>query len=479
MNPSLRRTFILALLALFALLESGALWATSQAATRGIPESPPPPILGGGPQLGMVASLTQYDSAELPLELERMAAAGVSHIRHSFYHTEPFDWEESDRIVAAVNAAGLSLVPLLDGDPDIAFAPPRDPETFAAWAGEFASRYAGQIDAYIIWNEPNITVHWGNLPPNPAEYAALLSASSSSIRANDPVALIVAAPLAPTVERGPANLADTLYLQLLYEEGIQDAFDIVAAKPYGFDSGPYDRAVLPEVLNLSRVILLREVMESNGDSDKAIWAGNWGWNSLPDDWNGGRSIWGEVDLETRVDWSLAALERARLEWPWMGVMFLENWDPDVSARDPRHGFRVRGTPLEDALALAQPLSTGRIAYPGFHLADPGEPAQDFEGGWRFSPDFGADINASGDSASFRFYGTEVALRVRRADYRARFYVTIDGEPANALPRTEDGRATLILTAEAETQEYISNEVVGKNLEPGEHLLEIEAYRGWD
>jgi hypothetical protein len=35
--------------------------------------------------------------------------------------------------------------------------------------------------------------------------------------------------------------------------------------------------------------------------------------------------------------------------------------------------------------------------------------------------------------------------VRRADFRARLNVTVDGEPANALPQDENG-AVLVLTA---------------------------------
>ena len=58
--------------------------------------------------------------------------------------------------------------------------------------------------------------------------------------------------------------------------------------------------------------------------------------------------------------------------------------------------------------------------------------------------------------TFTFWGTDVALRVRRADYRARFYATIDGQPANALPRDENG-AALVLTAPDPAEDYLSDE----------------------
>ena len=330
--------------------------------------------------------------------------------------------EESSRLIDASQRHNLTLVPLLDGDPNNQFAPPADLNAFAEWAGEFAQRYGDQLDAYIIWNEPNITLHWGLQPVNPAEYAALLSASADAIRANDTNALIVTAPLAPTVEINDKNLSDPIFLQRLYEAGVQSAFDVVAGKPYGFDHPPGDRTVSSEQLNFSRIILLREVMEANGDGDKGIWAGNWGWNALPANWQHAPSIWGDVSRQTQADWTQSALDRARLEWAWMGVMFLESWQPNLPATDPRWGFAIKDSPTEQTLRVNRAHNNPtNVAYSGFHLADSTDLAQSYEGGWRFSPDFGADISGTGDAGSFTFYGTEIALRVRRANYRARFY----------------------------------------------------------
>ncbi|MCB8946806.1 MAG: hypothetical protein H6653_02215 [Ardenticatenaceae bacterium] len=62
----------------------------------------------------------------------------------------------------------LTLVPLLDGNPDDAFAPV-ETAVFAQWAAEFAERYGDTIQFYIIWDEPNLASHWGNQPPNAAD----------------------------------------------------------------------------------------------------------------------------------------------------------------------------------------------------------------------------------------------------------------------------------------------------------------------
>jgi O-antigen ligase len=470
---------ILALaLAAICLLAIGALLTRDDFLTRGIPAGLPEPIPDGGARVGVNVALERYDSAELPAILQDIREAGIGYVKQSFYYGEDFDWEEADRLVNAVSAEGLTLVPLLDGDPATGFAPPDDQAAFAAWAGEFARRYGDQLSHYIVWDEPNLSGHWGGEAVNPNDYAALLTAVAGTIRAADPDAVIVAGPLAPTSETGPQNLAEPLFLQALYEAGAADAFDVIAAKPYGFDTGPDDRAVDLNRLNFSRVTLLRELMEKQGEGSKAIWAGNWGWNSLPPGWSGRPSIWGQTAEEQRAAWTTAALERARREWPWMGVMFLENWEPDAPPVDPRWGFSIAGRPTAAALAdflAAQPPDVG---MPGFHPVDPNSPAQLFEGDWEFSPEFGADVGQSGDRARFTFWGTDVGLRVRRADFRARFYVTVDGQPANALPRDENG-AALVLTSADPAEDFITTEWVARGLAPGPHVLEVVAARGWD
>lgn len=470
-------------LAALALFTWGALRVQHGYLTRGIPPGLPGPAAQAGVEPGLNVYLNQYSDRALDEHLAQIAAMGIRFVKQPFYFSPDYDWAEADRVITAVTRHHLTLVPLLDGQPQHDFAPPALAD-FSAWAGEFARRYGSQTHYYIIWDEPNLAAHWGNQPANPAAYAALLTAAAHAIRTADSTAVIVAAPLAPTVETGPQNLADPLFLQQLYEEGAADAFDVVMAKPYGFNTSPYDRETALTVTNFSRAILLREVMVQNGDGGKAIWAGNWGWNALPTDWAGTPSIWGEVTAAQQAAYTLDGLKRARQEWPWMGLMFLENWQPDTPAADPRWGFSIAGSETAAELAHFLAEQSTSVAWPGFHMATPDDPAQVYTGGWEFSPEFGADIGQQpddqlyGDRVTFTFWGTDVGLRVRRADFRARLYISIDGEPANALPHDENG-AMLILTAADPTVDYISIEPVAANLEPRLHVMEVVASRGWD
>ena len=485
--PRLKRLQVVTVLAItlgvMALLAMGAVWQRQNFLTRGIPKELPLPANAAGPTLGINVYLDPYDEVELAANLAAIRDANINYVKQPFYYTQDFDWKAADRLITAVANHNLTLIPLLDGDRTTDFTPPENPSEFADWAAVFAARYGEKIDTYIIWDEPNLSSHWGNQPVNANEYAALLTSTAAAIRAVDNDALIVAAPLAPTIETGPENLAEHLYLQQLYEAGAADAFDIVSGKPYGFDVDPLDRTIANETLNFSRIIRLREVLEQNGEAHKAVWGGNWGWNSLPIDWQGGPSLWGQTTPVQQAEFSAAALERARREWPWMGLLFLENWEPDVPADDPRWGFSVAGTDTAVALQDYQDKIDPRIAYPGFHFANPDDPAQSYKGGWRFSPEFGADISetapgAAPDEVSFTFWGTDVGLRVRRANFRARLYVTVDGKPANALPHDENG-AMLILTSPDPNEDYITTVPIAENLEPGVHDVHITAARGWD
>jgi uncharacterized protein YraI len=95
-----------------------------------------------------------------------------------------FDWSIADRVVSQVNNKGLKLLARLSIDPDKtefwAGPPPQNAAAFAEYAGALAARYncqpgaAGCIQAFQIWNEPNLAREWGGRRPNPAEYAEFL-----------------------------------------------------------------------------------------------------------------------------------------------------------------------------------------------------------------------------------------------------------------------------------------------------------------
>ncbi|HKZ82436.1 MAG TPA: O-antigen ligase family protein [Anaerolineae bacterium] len=473
--------------------------------TFGFPE-PIEPYVPNRPAVGVNVALEQYGPDALRRTLAHIDSTGMDWIRQTFawadIQPEPdrFEWAPRDRIVNAIpdnhiDGTPLNLIAVLDTAPSWShptsnlqspisnLQPPTSNLDFANFARAFAQRYGDRIDYYQIWDEPNLGARW-NGEVNPVAYAEMLRQARDAIREVDPNAIIILAGLAPTVETSPANMADWLFLRKLYEAGAKDLFDVAAGKPYGFETGPDDRRVDPSALNFSHILLLREEMEAHGDAGKALWASHLGWNTHP------QSIWGRASPEQQAQWIQDAVRRARDEWPWMGVMVVENWQPLPTAEAARWGFALLNAsslpePVFDA--VKQAASEAARAALGYHpssvAVQPGSgeyapnPFATFTGDWKFG-ELGADWSATGESSTFPFEGASIALRVRRAADRANLYLTVDGQPANALP--QDGRGSFMqLIPPNKSVIDVTTLPAATGLSDGPHTLEAVAERGWN
>ena len=524
----LRHRILSAICALFLLLSAATAYAarsSKQFELRGLSTDFPQPVHGAESLLvGVNVSLEQYDDATLNTRLSDLAARGVRYVRQEFRWTdmEPergqIDWRTADRIFKATYNYHIQVLPVLvttpvwarassgsNESPAIETMPPRNPQDFAAFAHAFAQRYAAHMPdgtasilAYQIWDEPNLSAMWGNGIISPAGYLKLLQAARGAIKSVDPTARIVLAGLAPTVEETDVNLSPYLYLRKIYEAGGRDAFDIAATKPYGFDSPPDDRRVQPDVMNFSRVIMLREEMVAHGDGDKAIWLTQWGWNAQLPNWQGQASLWSGVSETEQAQYTSAAIQRVASEWYWTGAMFLYTLQPNTAPDNALWGFALldqqgHARPVYDALtnAIKDAANAPRAqwatvmqdtpagdAQPAVYNHSYGpNPAADYSPGWRFS-ELGADIPQRDDAhVTFHFSGDELAMIVRRGDYRAYMFITVDGQPANLLPREPRG-AYLIMTSPDELP-HVDTVKVADHLGAGDHVAVVTIDRGWN
>ncbi|MBL7202070.1 MAG: O-antigen ligase family protein [Anaerolineae bacterium] len=490
------RLLLLAATSVICALWSAWIWHRS----RTWPESALLPLqdpLANLNQVGVNVDLAQYDAVELDRVLSQVRDAGFRWVRQRFgwEEIEPqrgrLTWDAWDPIVSACAAYDLELIAVLDGSPPWAregsgsanpYTPPQETADWGTFVARFAGRYRGHVAAYQLWDEPNLSSHWGDRYVAPVGYVALLREGAIRARDADPGAVILLAALAPTVEYGPLNLNEVTFLEQITEAGAGPYYDVVALQPYGFGDPPQARADLGH-LNYARIGAVHRKMVRLGLGDRPVWATAWGWNALPAGWEGQPTLWAAVSVEDQAEYTRSAIEQARREWPWMGPMILYTYQPDLPADDPRWGFALLDAqgisqPVHDELRRASAIPPA--LHTGVYRASP-ETAQ-FSGAWRFSsagadppPDAGREGTPRAGLA-FDFWGTSLDLTVRRGDFWGVFYVRVDGQSVQGLPRDEGGRAYLVLHDPSGQVETIQ---VARGLSPDTpHRLEIDAHGGW-
>ncbi len=466
------------------------------AGQSGQSDSPSPAnFLAADKGYGLTIDLTQYDDETLAHTLADLRQNGLLWLRQPFLWSqiEPapgqFNWDPLDRILAAVErnnvaAAGqpFKLIAVLHTSPrwarplhTPATTPPTQAGDFGRFARAFARRYAQQIDYYQIWHEPNLSANWGQAHVDAPAYAHLLREAALNIRQADASALILSAALAPTLENGPLNLNELDYLDRLYQAKANRWFDIVAGQPYGFDFDP-SAPPTPNTLNFRRLELMRHVMLNNGDADTPIWATAFGWNALPANWSGRPSPW--RDDQTRTDPPEAQAQRtaaglafARQNWPWLGPALAIRWDSaGLSKDDPAAGFALSETPLLGAFRSA---AAGPIAAAGRYPAN--HPSGRYSPGWRTALTLADIPRHEPRTLTITFAGTRLDLMLNRGPYRGYLWVTVDDQPANALPQNSQGRSYVVLYDPLRQSASVT---LAQNLAPGPHQAVIEAEGGW-
>ena len=316
-----------------------------------------------GNPIGINVFLDQETSEARRRSFEMLRAAGVGWVRQQFAWKEierdgkgdfldrkwnVSAWATYDEMVDLALAHGIQVIARVDTSPawarpgnDWDQSPPERDEDLADFLYALADRYRGRVRAYQVWNEPNLAVEWGRRSPDAAAYARMLRLAHARIKQADPRAIVVSASMAPTLEESDRALNELRYLEQLYEAGGGAAFDVLGVQAYGLRSGPDDRRLAAGDVNFSRSVLVRELMVRHGDAAKPIWATEIGWNAQPPSFPG-PAPYGAVSPELQARYTIRAFERARQEWPWMGVMavwFLklnEPWQPV----QPWHFFQV-------------------------------------------------------------------------------------------------------------------------------------------
>jgi hypothetical protein len=336
---------------------------TPTTVTLATPVSPPARLspvasstaeLASGPDNSI--QIFAWGSGELERDMRLAREGGFSWVKQMFQwnHIEgkekgKFEWNEPDRILAATKNHGLKVIARIDYSPRWAREPGADPNSngppsnlqdFADFMFALASRYRtgspyGTIQAYQIWNEPNLDREWGMRPPNPDEYIRLLKVGYEAIKAADSQALVISAGMSPTTTNAANARPDTYFVEAMYKSGSQKYFDMLGVHGSGFKAAP---EMAPEAVGedpkynhgekgLGRIYCFRHVediraiMEKYGDGDRRMAILEYGWTSDPRPDSAYK--WHAVTEEEKADYIVRAMRYARGHWrPWMAVMSL-------------------------------------------------------------------------------------------------------------------------------------------------------------
>ena len=286
-------------------------------------------------------------------DLELMKDAGFRWVKQAFaWETIEgagkgvYDWTIADRVVQQANESGLKLLARVSSDPDKANFWPGHPPGNAAHFADFlfalASRYncgpnaVGCIQAYQVWNEPNLAREWGGNRPNPAEYVQFLGQSYAAIKRANPNAIVINAGMAPTGDDSPIAMPDDKFYDQMYQAmggNSNGYFDALGVHGAGFAAPPeLDPATAAadkkyggyRFFSFRHVEDIRNIMVRYGDTNKKIVILEFGWTydsvNPAYKWHGADA---GIDMFVQADYLKRAYQYAAANWqPWIGLMSL-------------------------------------------------------------------------------------------------------------------------------------------------------------
>ncbi len=191
-------------------------------------------------------------------------------------------WADLEDRLAYAKARGLSVELRFNNAPGWASGNEgrsNDPPTpanvtaYGDFLADVATRLGPYLDAYSPWNEPNISEFWS--PVDPAAYTALQKVAYTSIKAKDPSATVLSAPI---VGNSP-NAHD--FLRDAYRAGLRGSADIIGwnAYPGSAPETSYNTAQgVPSGSSLPGQLYLRDLI-NQFDPGRKVWMMELAWSN--------------------------------------------------------------------------------------------------------------------------------------------------------------------------------------------------------
>ncbi len=278
--------------------------------------------------------------------LEMLAETGCKWIRVQFTWMDlqpeqnaPLDARIGayQRIVDLANELGIEVLVNISHAPEWAKPAdptiPADPQAFGEFMSWMATRFAGKVAAWQIWNEPNL-IDENNARIQPEGYLAMARAAYPAIKNADPEALVVSPGLGPnSLMFDDLALDDAWYLEYLF--GLNDGeilhyFDVFAVHAYGagnspdnyWPSNPDDNpgwTTAPEFY-FRHIEELRRILEYSGVGHKPVWVTETGWTTPNSSDVHGYGEW--ITEELQAQYIGRSLEIMQTEWDWIDQVFI-------------------------------------------------------------------------------------------------------------------------------------------------------------
>ncbi|NHQ86553.1 cellulase family glycosylhydrolase [Iodobacter sp. HSC-16F04] len=311
--------------------------------------------------LGVNAHFLWFSPQQAAQQMDRLRDLGLEWTRVDL-HWDRHEAKENeylfkpiDHVVDALKEKQLKSVFYLVGSAPFASSapasasnkdqyPPKDNEVFAKRMGMLAHRYPS-VDAWQIWNEPNLPSFW-QPAENAADYGRLLQ---SSVRVLKQVA-----PGKPVVMAGMAYYSQMPVRKglMLEELGKMGALGLGAVVAYH----PYSQAPEGDEVKARDFILRTKEINQRLRTMKVpgIWATEWGWSSYagPEEEQNIIGEAGQADylLRRLVLMSVADFDRIFL-------FALSDLDSRAGVRDRSYGLlNLQGKPKPAYTALARFLN---------------------------------------------------------------------------------------------------------------------------
>lgn len=350
-----------------------------------VPPTPvPPPV----PKPSYGVQLHIPPEWEMEPTLRWAQGLGVGWVKdqvqwHTIEHgPDHFDWENLDRVVDGLHTAGFNVLLGVTRAPDWTRAaeleggPPVDYGQFGRFMEQLAGRYRGRVQAYELWNEPNLAREWRGDTLDPVRFVALVAEGARGVRSADPDAVVISgAPAVTGIDDGVTAIDDRVFLRGMLQAGVAQHVDAIGAHPYGYANPPEERAEdevhtatshneHPSFFFLDTLEDYRRIMREYGTEQLRIWVTEFGWptpEGIGEMDMAGWEYGGQISEAQQADYVVRAFHLGD-ERPWVGPMFLWNlnlatiWGPDnafsaYSLLRPDGSYR----PAYIALRLAEPL----------------------------------------------------------------------------------------------------------------------------